>query len=53
MRAQGADVRVIYSTLDAVKLCSALPERQVVLGAVGFETDGPGDGGRGLAGAGA
>lgn len=40
-RAAGADVRVIYSTLDAVKLAQKMPERQVVLGAVGFETTAP------------
>jgi hydrogenase expression/formation protein HypD len=40
-RAAGADVRVIYSTLDAVKWAQKLPERQVVLGAVGFETTAP------------
>lgn len=34
-------MRVIYSTLDAVKLAAAQPERQVVLGAVGFETTTP------------
>jgi len=40
-RASGADVRVIYSTLDAVKLAQKSPERQIVLGAVGFETTAP------------
>jgi hydrogenase expression/formation protein HypD len=40
-RAAGADVRVIYSTLDAVELASKLPDRQVVLAAVGFETTAP------------
>jgi hydrogenase expression/formation protein HypD len=40
-RAQGADVRVIYSTLDAVAWAQKLPGRQVVLGAVGFETTAP------------
>ena len=40
-RAAGADVRVIYSTLDAVKWAAKTPERQFVLGAVGFETTAP------------
>ncbi len=40
-RAAGADVRVIYSTLDAVKWAQMTPERQFVLGAVGFETTAP------------
>ena len=40
-RAQGADVRVIYSTEDALALAQKLPERQVVLLSVGFETTTP------------
>ena len=40
-RSQGADVRVIYSALDAVRLAAQTPDRQVVLGAVGFETTAP------------
>jgi hydrogenase expression/formation protein HypD len=40
-RAEGADVRVIYSTLDTVTLARSLPTRQVVLAAVGFETTAP------------
>ena len=40
-RARGASVKIIYSTLDAVKLAAANPQRQVVLGAVGFETTTP------------
>lgn len=40
-RGRGAQVRVIYSTLDAVKLAAAEPARQVVLAAVGFETTTP------------
>jgi hydrogenase expression/formation protein HypD len=41
-RAAGADVRVVYSPLDALKAAGALPERQVVFLAVGFETTAPG-----------
>ena len=40
-RSQGADVRVVYSPLDAVELARQLPERQVVFFAVGFETTAP------------
>jgi hydrogenase expression/formation protein HypD len=40
-RAVGADVRVIYTTLDAVTIAQANPERQIVLAAVGFETTAP------------
>ena len=40
-RANGADIRVIYSTLDAVALAKDHPTKQVVLGAVGFETTAP------------
>jgi hydrogenase expression/formation protein HypD len=40
-RSQGADVRVVYSTMDAVKLARKNPEKQVVFAAVGFETTAP------------
>ncbi len=40
-RADGADVRIIYSTLDAVDLAEKSPQKQVVLAAVGFETTTP------------
>ncbi len=40
-RARGADVRIVYSPLDAVKLAREMPERQVVFFAVGFETTAP------------
>ncbi|MDD5628386.1 MAG: hydrogenase formation protein HypD [Elusimicrobia bacterium] len=40
-RAQGADIRVVYSPLDAVAVAQQLPERQVVFFAVGFETTAP------------
>jgi hydrogenase expression/formation protein HypD len=38
MKADGHDVRVVYSPIDAVRLASANPDRQVVFVAVGFET---------------
>ncbi|MDR3718573.1 MAG: hydrogenase formation protein HypD [Bryobacteraceae bacterium] len=42
-RAAGADVRIVYSALDAVKLAAADPSVQVVFFAVGFETTAPGN----------
>jgi len=41
VKAAGADVRVVYSPLDAVKLAHAHPDREVVLLAIGFETTAP------------
>src|SRR5437764_11157864 len=38
LKAQGADVRVVYSPLDAVNLAAANPDRKVVFFAIGFET---------------
>lgn len=40
-RARGADVRVVYSPLDAVVLARAEPGREFVFLAVGFETTAP------------
>jgi hydrogenase expression/formation protein HypD len=40
-KSAGADVRVVYSPLDALTLAEALPERQVVFIGVGFETTAP------------
>lgn len=40
-KAQDADVRVVYSALDAVKLAQENPDRQVVFLGVGFETTTP------------
>jgi len=40
-RGLGADVRIIYSPADAVRLAAQNPERQIVLFAVGFETTAP------------
>src|SRR5215831_9674506 len=37
-KAQGADVRVAYSPVEAVKLASLMPDRQIVFLAIGFET---------------
>ena len=40
-RAEGADVRAVYSPLDALERARAHPDRQVVFFAVGFETTAP------------
>ncbi|MDO8806368.1 MAG: hydrogenase formation protein HypD [Elusimicrobiota bacterium] len=40
-RERGADVRVVYSPLDAVALAAAEPSREVVFIGVGFETTAP------------
>lgn len=40
-RAEGADVRVFYSSRDAVYYAAQRPERQVVFFGVGFETTAP------------
>lgn len=41
LKSQGADVRVVYSPLDAVNLAAANPNRPVVFFAIGFETTAP------------
>jgi hydrogenase expression/formation protein HypD len=41
LKARGADVRIVYSPLDAVKIALANPSKQVVFFAVGFETTAP------------
>jgi hydrogenase expression/formation protein HypD len=40
-KAEGADVRMVYSPLDALNLARRHPERSVVFFAVGFETTAP------------
>jgi hydrogenase expression/formation protein HypD len=39
--AQGADIRMVYSPLDALRIAKANPDRQVVFFAIGFETTAP------------
>ena len=41
VKSQGGDVRIVYSPLDAVKLATKHPEKQVVFFAIGFETTAP------------
>jgi hydrogenase expression/formation protein HypD len=40
-KAEGADVRMVYSPLDALKLARENPDREVVFYAIGFETTAP------------
>ncbi|MBW3624494.1 MAG: hydrogenase formation protein HypD [Armatimonadetes bacterium] len=40
-KAEGADVRFVYSPLDALKLARANPDRRVIFFAIGFETTAP------------
>ncbi|TVR96412.1 MAG: hydrogenase formation protein HypD [Rhodospirillales bacterium] len=40
-RAHGADVRMVYSSLDALSLARSHPDREVVFFAIGFETTTP------------
>src|SRR5436190_10695481 len=40
-KAQGADVRMVYSPLDALRIARENPEREVVFLAIGFETTAP------------
>jgi len=41
VRADGGDIRVVYSPLDAVKIAQQNPDREVVFFAIGFETTAP------------
>jgi len=41
VKAEGGDVRIVYSPLDALGIAEASPARQVVFFAVGFETTAP------------
>jgi hydrogenase expression/formation protein HypD len=40
-KANGADVRIVYSTLDAVEIAKNNPEKKVVFLGIGFETTAP------------
>ena len=41
VKAAGADVRMLYSPLDAVELAASNPDKEVVFFAIGFETTAP------------
>ncbi len=40
-KARGADIRMVYSALDAINIAMLNPEREVVFFAIGFETTTP------------
>jgi len=40
-KAQGADVRMVYSPLDALRMARENPDRDVIFFAIGFETTAP------------
>ncbi|MEA2410970.1 MAG: hydrogenase expression/formation protein HypD, partial [Thermoleophilaceae bacterium] len=40
-KAEGADIRMVYSPLDALRIAKQNPDRQVVFFAIGFETTAP------------
>ena len=40
-KARGADVRMVYSTMDAIRIAEQTPQREVVFFAIGFETTTP------------
>src|SRR3954452_1456147 len=40
-KAEGADIRMVYSPLDALRIAKQNPERDVVFFAIGFETTAP------------
>jgi hydrogenase expression/formation protein HypD len=41
VKAEGADIRMVYSPLDALRIAKANPDREVVFFAIGFETTAP------------
>lgn len=40
-KAGGADIRMLYSPLDAVELASTQPQKEIIFFAIGFETTAP------------
>lgn len=41
LKSHGADIRVVYSPIDCLKIACANPEKKVVFFAIGFETTAP------------
>jgi hydrogenase expression/formation protein HypD len=41
LKSRGADVRIVYSPIDALKIARANPNKKVVFFAIGFETTAP------------
>ena len=40
-KAEGADIRIVYSTIDAIEIARTNPERSVIFIGIGFETTAP------------
>src|SRR3984893_12950518 len=43
LKSRGADARVVYSPIDALKIARSNPDKKVVCFAIGFETTAPGN----------
>ncbi len=43
VKSEGGDVRIVYSTLEALEIARQNPEKEVVFFAIGFETTAPGN----------
>jgi hydrogenase expression/formation protein HypD len=43
LKSRGADIRIVYSPIDALKIARAHPNKKVVFFAIGFETTAPGN----------
>jgi hydrogenase expression/formation protein HypD len=43
LKSRGADVRVVYSPIDSLKIARANPNKKIVFFAIGFETTAPGN----------
>jgi hydrogenase expression/formation protein HypD len=43
LKSRGADIRVVYSPIDSLKIARANPGKKVVFFAIGFETTAPGN----------
>ncbi|WP_372737248.1 hydrogenase formation protein HypD [Neptunomonas sp.] len=41
VKAEGGDIRIVYSPMDALKLAQSHPDKEVVFLAIGFETTAP------------
>jgi len=41
-KASGADIRIVYSVLDALKIAQDYPEKKIIFLGIGFETTAPG-----------
>ena len=40
-KAEGADIRIVYSTMDALGIAKANPDKSVIFAGIGFETTAP------------